>query len=161
MNICIIDTTIMLNLLEVPGCCAQKDDVLKEFKTILTAKETLVLPLATIIETGNQIAKISGSKRYETAAKFTELLKKTADGQAPWSFAKSEVKVDDLRYYADNYLDFAKQSVGLGDLSIIRTYEKCKTLIVGGTVWIWSKDKHLAAYREDVKKSTRRNSNHA
>jgi len=83
MNICIIDTTIMLNLLEVPERSQDKDDVKKQFAKILETKDTLVLPLATMIETGNQIAQITGSKRYDIASKFQEYLMKTADGLAP------------------------------------------------------------------------------
>jgi len=71
-------------------------------------------------------------------------------------FAKSEVTAEDLKYYANNYLDYAKQGIGLGDLSIIRTYEKCKAICVSGNVRIWSTDNHLAAFNETISGVNRR-----
>ena len=156
MTIRIIDTSIMLNLLEVPGRCSNKDIVMKQFDEYIKAKDTLVLPLATVIETGNQIAQVNGSLRYEIAKKFSEYLLKTADGEAPWSFAKSEVNLDELKYYAEHYLDYAKTGVGMGDLSIIRTFEKCKEISLGLPVMIWSTDAHLAAMRSEGEERPRR-----
>ena len=37
MNIRFIDTSIMLNLLEVPGKCAQKESIKEEWKRVLQA----------------------------------------------------------------------------------------------------------------------------
>ena len=59
MNVRLIDTSIMLNLLEVPKRCNDKDQVQEELKKALQNNDTLILPVATIIETGNAIAKIS------------------------------------------------------------------------------------------------------
>ena len=59
MNVRFIDTSIMLNLLEVPGRCAEKERVKEEWRFILEKKETLIMPIATIIETGNHIAHIA------------------------------------------------------------------------------------------------------
>lgn len=67
MNVRFIDTSILLNILDVPDRNQNKDEVVKEFKTLIGSQtETLILPLATIIETGNHIAHIgSGNVRRE------------------------------------------------------------------------------------------------
>ena len=50
MNVRFIDTSIMLNFLEVPGRCAEKERVKEEWRFILEKKETLIMPIATIID---------------------------------------------------------------------------------------------------------------
>ena len=40
MNVRFIDTSIMLNFLEVPGRCAEKERVKEEWRFILEKKET-------------------------------------------------------------------------------------------------------------------------
>ncbi|MBR0148159.1 MAG: hypothetical protein IJM23_03060 [Lachnospiraceae bacterium] len=150
MNIRVIDTTIMLNLLGVPKRCADQTEVLEQFKKALEEKDKLILPIATIIETGNEIAKIQGTKRHEIAQKFAVYLKNTANDNAPWSCESSEIGKKELMYYADHFTEFAIQEVGMGDLSIIMTYEKCKEIPAIGHIEIWSTDKHLSGYHEDA-----------
>ena len=77
MNVKFIDTSVMLNLLEVPNKCSDADKVKMEWKQNLESNDVLIMPSATIIETGNHIAHISnGSKRREIAKKFGEFLRK-------------------------------------------------------------------------------------
>lgn len=40
MNVRFIDTSIMLNLLEVPGKCSDKEKVKREWAEVLRAKDT-------------------------------------------------------------------------------------------------------------------------
>lgn len=156
MNVRLIDTSIMLNLLGVPKRCNDKDQVQEELKKALQNNDTLILPVATIIETGNAIAQISGNKRHDIAEKFALYLSKTAEGNAPWSCDSTEVAREDLLYYANNYATSADAGVGMGDLSIIRTYEKCKESLVVGRIMIWSTDGHLSSYQESEVYNTRR-----
>lgn len=77
MNVRFIDTSVMMNLLEVPGRCADSQMIKDEFRQIIDNKEVLILPIATIIETGNHIAHISnGNSRRTIASKFGELFEK-------------------------------------------------------------------------------------
>ena len=149
MNIRLIDTTIMLNLLGVPKRNKDEKEVREEFKRVLAKGETLILPIATIIETGNEIAKINGSQRYEIVSKFSEYLKKTSKGEAPWKPELTMINLEDLIYFAENYTSFASTGIGLGDLSIIRTFERCKEKLQVDSIMIWSTDKHLQGYKEE------------
>ena len=91
-KVLIIDTSILCVYLGVPGkeTCGSKGNkwnkiqVDEKLKKEEEAKTTFVLPLATIIETGNHIAQAS-TKRYEIAEKLANLMKLTADNQTPWA----------------------------------------------------------------------------
>lgn len=59
MNVRFIDTSVMMNLLEVPEMCSDAEKIKEEWIEVLKAEDVLILPIATIIETGNHIAHIS------------------------------------------------------------------------------------------------------
>ena len=159
MNIRFIDTSVMMNLLEVPGRCADSQMIKEEFRQVLDNKEVLILPIATIIETGNHIAHINnGNSRRTIASKFGEFLRKTAEGKAPWQLYGIELDKEGLLYLADNIVENAMQQVGVGDMSIIHAYEQYKSYIPGiGRIMIWSTDRHLQGYiEENVSETTYR-----
>ena len=159
MNVRIIDTSILLNILDIPNRNANHEEVIKEFKSLAESKnETLILPLASIIETGNHIAHIGdGNIRREKAKLFSTYLKKTANGEAPWEYFGKELDKDDLSIIADEFPANAMMETGIGDMSIIRAYEKYKELVPSiGTIMIWSLDGHLQGYSENVAPVIRR-----
>ena len=154
MNVRFIDTSIMLNLLEVPGKCSDKEKVKREWAEVLRAEDTLIMPIATIIETGNHIAHISdGHARRTITLKFKEYLEKTANSQAPWQLygnglEKEEIKY--LKYLAENMEKFTAWNIGIGDMTIIYAYEEYIQKVPSlGTVMIWSMDDHLSSYRQE------------
>ena len=103
MNVRFIDTSVMANMLEIPGKCSDAEEVQDEFKQVIKAKEVLILPIATIIETGNHIAHIAdGNTRRSIAGKFGEYLRKTAEGEAPWQLYGIEIDKEGLLYLADH-----------------------------------------------------------
>lgn len=159
MNIRFIDTSVMMNLLEVPGRCSDSQMIKEEFGQVLDNKEVLILPIATIIETGNHIAHINnGNSRRTIASKFGEFLRKTAEGKAPWQLYGIELDKEGLLYLADNIVENAMQQVGVGDMSIIHAYEQYKSNTPGiGRIMIWSTDRHLQGYiEENVSETTYR-----
>ena len=159
MNVKFIDTSVMLNLLEVPYMCSDADKVKEEWKQNLEAKDVLIMPFATIIETGNHIAHISnGNKRREIAGKFGEFLRKTANGEAPWKLYGVKNTKEELFYLADNIEEFATREIGIGDMSIVYAYERYIEETPGvGTIMIWSTDTHLQGYcKENVSMPRRR-----
>ena len=81
MNVRFIDTSVMTNILEMPGRCSDAQKIKEEFNFAMKQEEVLILPIATIIETGNHIAHIAdGNIRRNVAAKFGQCLRKTAEG---------------------------------------------------------------------------------
>lgn len=84
-SICIIDTTVFLNLLNVPGRNQDKDKVTASFKEYADLGATFILPMATIIETGNHIAQNGdGGTRRKTAQRFCKAVKGAFSGDAPY-----------------------------------------------------------------------------
>lgn len=153
MNVRFMDTSILMNLLEVPYMCDEAKKIKEEFAKAVEAKETLILPMSTIIESGNHIAHIrDGNIRREKALKFQEFFKKTAREEAPWTFYGIEFTKEDLELLADEFPDKAlNMKMGIGDMSIIRFYEKYKESTPGiGRIMIWSTDSHLEGYKETI-----------
>lgn len=71
MKIHFLDSSVFCNLLAIPGKSDRAEETKAELDLILKNKERerIILPFATIIETGNHISHISdGNVRYNTAA---------------------------------------------------------------------------------------------
>lgn len=151
MNVRFIDTSIMTNLLGVPGKCDKRNQVLQEWQQVLNANETLIMPIATIIETGNHIAHIaSGEVRRTVTLRFQQFLQKTAESKAPWTLYGNALDKEQIKYIAEHMEEFTREKVGIGDMTIIYAYEKyLNEQPAIGTVMIWSADEHLSAYRKD------------
>ncbi len=87
-KVLIFDTSILCVWLDVPGMdsCGPDQDkwdkarVQQKIEEEQVNKATFVLPLATIIETGNHISQAKQSRR-ERAVELAELMKKSADQQ--------------------------------------------------------------------------------
>ena len=143
----LIDTSILCEILEIPGksnpVSAKK--VVAEFCRLARKDVRFILPLATLIETGNHIAQNGdGNIRRKKAQELVEFVKKSMEVTSPfrqillWNSA-------DLRAWMDAFPDSAMRGIGLGDVSIMRDLEKAKSLLPSNTpIDIWSKDDHLA-----------------
>lgn len=148
-----VDTSIFLNILNVPGRNQHRQEVQRAFEQAVADKEMLMLSLASIIETGNHIAHLTdGSDRKRAGDNFAELLRKTVRSELPWTLDRRlAMDVEDLEFYAREFPSYAMQGVGMGDLSLIRDFQRyvdnLKRAGVRGTrVFVWSLDSHLAAY---------------
>jgi hypothetical protein len=127
-RVLILDTTVLCCLLKIPGKdIAGPDDDHWDHDRISELLElnegegsTFVLPLATLIETGNHIAQAS-QRRYELAQSFASIIRKAADATSPWAaFADQENlwgtrKLNEL---ADTWPDLAAQRMTIGDATI-------------------------------------------
>ena len=72
-SICLIDTSVFLNILNVPRC---NEDRMQNFKEYIELGCTFLLPMATILETGNHIAQNGdGTIRRKTAIHFVKEVK--------------------------------------------------------------------------------------
>jgi len=149
-----VDTSILCCLLKIPHRDDKYMEVEEELLGIFSRGETLILPIASIIETGNHIADISdGNTRREVARNFANYL---SDNKAPWSLVSLEWTPDDLRKFADIFPDQAMRQIGFGDMSIIDAYEDYIRRAPGVSVRIWSIDEHLMAYRHEAPEIGRR-----
>jgi hypothetical protein len=155
MSIGLVDTSVFCEIVPVPGRTQHQKRILAEFKDHIRHGVTLLLPIATILETGNHIAHIrDGRQRRITAERFVKLVQQAlgnVEGPAPWTVPQPLLAPEDLRRYLDKFPDCAMQGISLGDLSIIEEYERQCRLHQARRVFIWSLDHHLAAYDRRLK----------
>ena len=149
--ICLIDTSIFLEILNVPHKASQSELIFQELKEKIEARESLFLPMATILETGNHIAQNgNGDQRRICAAKFVNRVTQALEGESPFT-PINFLKQEDLQGWLKEFPDEAMQGRGLGDLSIIHDWQKICDQHPSRRVYIWSLDKHLKGYNRPPK----------
>jgi hypothetical protein len=153
MRVHFIDTSVLVNILDIPDMNQDRVEVLREYATLTgQSGNTFILPLATIIETGNHIAHISdGNIRRAKGIEFADMLTKIANDESPWKFFEDEVTQDEIRIIADRLPESVTYGSGTGDLSIISAFEKYRDNIPAiGYIRIWSMDGHLRHYEHEM-----------
>ena len=142
--ICILDSSILLELLQVPGKSQDAQGIQAEFRRRAEDGAQFIVPLAAIIETGNHIGQ-ADRDRYRVAGRFRRLVMSSLDGSAPFvvhPFPDPEA----WRAMMERFAEWASRGSGLGDLTILRTFEYHRQRFPQRSVEIWSKDEHLSAY---------------
>ena len=126
----LIDTSLLCVWLQVPGKETAGNNkwdferVNQKIQTEINAGTTLVLPLATVIETGNHIAQANNNKnnKYPTAQKFAEIITCAADETSPWAAFREQIvlwEAEELKKLADKFPTQAIQETSMGDASIV------------------------------------------
>lgn len=154
-SICIIDTSIFLNILDVPRQNNDKERVIRDFEEyILSEKVSFFLPMATVLETGNHIAQNGdGNIRRQKAQSFCDYVRDAVNRKAPYriiDFPEREVILDWLAEFPDsagrNKTPDRHEGTSFGDLSIIKQYEQVVSQLPMREIWIWSLDSDLKNY---------------
>jgi hypothetical protein len=159
LHVSIIDTSVLCNIINIPNRNEKRAEVLREFEKLVEDKQQLlILPFATIIETGNHIAHIAdGNIRRMRAQVMADLIARTANDQAPWSYYGKEFEREQLLEISEQLVDYAVAETGFGDLSIIQVYKKYKETVPNiASIRIWSLDNHLSGFCEEMPLSLRR-----
>lgn len=154
-KVLIFDTSILCCWLEVPGktTCGSKDEQwnksrIDEFiDKEQRADSTFVLPVASIIETGNHIAQTKGD-RFTLATQLAEKLRDTANETSPWAAFEHQVELwnkKSMNRLADAWPELAKQGLGIGDATIKDVAEYYAK--AGYEVEILTGDEGLKAYQ--------------
>jgi hypothetical protein len=145
-DIVLVDTSVLLNVYDVPGRNQHREAVIDRMQQLVDANDHLFIPMAAVFEAGNHIAHIpSGQERRAAAERFVAGVRSALNDEAPWkpiSFPSREEVFD----WLDGFPNLAMQGVGKGDLSIIKEWEACCRRYRMSRVWIWSLDGHLQAY---------------
>ncbi|MEZ4866887.1 MAG: hypothetical protein R3C14_36535 [Caldilineaceae bacterium] len=149
-SICIIDTSIFCNILNMPTKAQQHRETMMQFKQYIERSYTFLLPMATIYETGNHTAQNGdGRVRRKIAQHFVEQVRQAFTGRAPWTPTPFD-SLDEFSTWLDQFPDQAMLGSGLGDLSIIKVFDRQCELHPRRHVFIWSYDAHLSAYNREV-----------
>lgn len=159
MIICLIDTSIFLNLLNVPNCNQEHASVIQDFQTYINADCTFLLPMATILETGNHIAQNGdGTMRRKTAIRFVKEVKEAFTGVAPWR-PTTFLNTAEILEWIDQFPDLAgknkapnkQEGTSFGDISIIQEFHKSCNRFPMSEVFIWSLDYDFQNYHQKAK----------
>lgn len=156
-KVLIFDTSILCVWLEVPGmdfCGPDKDKwdkarVQQKIGAEQINKATFVLPLATIIETGNHISQAKQSRK-DCAEALAELMKKSADQQTPWAAFSEQSPLwspEKLKILAGVWPDLAVGKLSIGDATIKDVAEFYAKM--GFEVEILTGDQGLKAYEPE------------
>ena len=144
-EIVIVDTSVLLNVFDVPSRNQERDGVREELKRLLAAHANLLLPIAAVLETGNHIANSPNGRRWNIATKFRDEIRKALNGESPWvplQFPDRET----LAQWMDDFPDHAIRGVGIGDVSIIKEWEAVRRRHGNQRVRVWSLDDDLQGY---------------
>jgi hypothetical protein len=149
--ICLIDTTIFLEILNVPIKAAHHEQVLSELKIKIQNEEILFLPMATILETGNHIAQNgNGGQRRKCAISFVSQVQKALKGESPFR-PISFLNEDQLLQWLNEFPESAMRGSGLGDLSIIQDFNRLCQQNQTRRVYVWSLDGHLSSFIQNAR----------
>lgn len=124
----------------------------------LKAKEKLVLPITSVIETGNFIAQIKdGGTRGKAAEKFNEILCLVCAGKSPWILHDVQWDRGFLEQLLEgagtevSYIQHARNRLGTGDLCILAESRRYMER-TGCQVEVWTLDTKLAAHAATVQR---------
>lgn len=147
--VAIVDTSVLLNVLDVPQRNQDRDAVLKELESLIDEGTNILLPMASIIETGNHISRIAnGDARRQCAKRFADQVRMALAGDAPWQPMQTPTR-GDVGIWIDEFPDFATRKLSIADLSIVKEWEAVCKRIKRIRIYIWSLDKHLSAYNRE------------
>jgi hypothetical protein len=154
-KVLILDTSVLCCWLRVDGkdTAGPIDDRWDHDRIdlLLTAElakgSTFVLPIASLIETGNHIAQCNGN-RHQLATSLSQYLRQAADAESPWTaFTDQSIlwEREGLLDLADNWPALAVGGFSIGDATIKYVAEHYAT--AGMHVEILTGDTGLKAYQ--------------
>jgi hypothetical protein len=152
-----IDTSILRELIQVPGKHNQHEEVNAEFHKKAKAGEQFVIPITAVIETGNHIAHAKTGDRRTAATKLKNFLLSAANRLNPWVLHEVEWGQDFLERFlggdstGSDFVDLAGNAqMGGGDFSILVERDAFRQKSNGLDVRIWTLDKGMGAYSDVV-----------
>jgi len=153
--IVLLDTSVYLNVLDVPGRNQDRKAILDVFEHRVVDGDHFLLPMAAIWETGNHISRLeSGETRYRLGQKLVADVGKAIAGEAPYRpthFPEREEFLTWLQAFPDwvkrdKSHTRTDEGPSLVDLSIFKEWERTRSQYSMSRVLIWSLDSDLAAY---------------
>jgi len=149
-----LDTSVLVELVQVPGKCQRPAEVRAEFERRVAAGERFVIPITAIIETGNHIAQADGHRR-RAAATMVRFIEAAIAGTAP--FLLNLISWDDAFLTelcggdgtSQSFVDLAGNGqMGAGDVAILVERDRfvASSALNARDVGIWTLERVLGAY---------------
>lgn len=154
-RILVLDTTVLCCWLKVPGkdTCGPEADKwnFDRIDELLGQEEaqgsTFVLPLATLIETGNHISQCNGD-RFQLAQTLTTCLSSAANATSPWAAFGDQSDLwnaEGLKTLSEQWPNLAAARMSIDDATIKAVAEYYA--VAGFQVRILTGDQGLEAYQ--------------
>jgi len=152
--IAFIDTSVLCEILRVPMMFSDHERYLAEFQERRATGQRFVLPVATIIETGNHISQVNGD-RYAAAQRFEDVVRLALSGGGPFVTLELEwdnafmTKVLEDNITGQRFVDLAAAGTfGTGDLSILVQRDRFvqRSSFARNQVEIWTAEATMGAY---------------
>ncbi len=152
-TVTMVDTSVLCELLQVPGKSspAVGAELLDEVDRRWRAGERFVIPITTVIETGNHIANSSGD-RFALAGRFVQLLRVAISEQSHWRVLQTRLGPEFLASLCDgdstgkSLEALASARVGAGDVAILVEREQFRAMTAVRKVQVWTRDVGLATH---------------
>jgi len=145
-SIVLVDTSILLNVLNVEGRNERRDEVIHELADRIQGGDHLFIPLAAIVETGNGITKVANAvARRSAAQRFVRTVQDALDSVAPWKPLHFPDHTA-LAAWLQAFPDSASQRIGIGDVSIQHEWKQLCTKFPMSRVLIWTVDADLQGH---------------
>lgn len=150
-----LDTSVLLNVLDVPRKNSDRDQVRAEFARLGVEGATLIIPIAAVVEVGNHLAQLPGHERRDRSRTFATFLRASVDGAAPWvvsgaswddSFLRALLDGDQTRPSLE---ELCASGGGSGDSSILlelQRYRARTDLPSSLPIRLWTLDRSLRSY---------------
>ena len=155
--ICLIDTSILLNLLNVPNRNQDITRVTQAFTEYSDLDFTFIIPLVVVLETGNHISQNGdGRLRRESANRFFKTIKQSLNGENPFRISDFDL-TDELKDWLGQFPNEVgknklstkpNEGISLTDFSIVKEFEKLCQLYPMSEIFIWSLDSDLKNYHQ-------------
>lgn len=152
-TVTIVDTSVLCELLQVPGKCdpARSAEVASEMNRRWDAGERFVIPITAVIETGNHIAQCDGN-RYEAAGRLVRMLRQATSAESPWRVLQTRLGADFLEALCrgdstgQTLEALAAAKVGAGDVAILVERDQFLATTAVRNVQVWTFDEGLSAF---------------
>lgn len=145
-DIVLVDSSVLLNVLDIPGFNQDRDDVLERFGQLVDADDHLLLPMAAVLETGDHVADLSdGRERRCYAQRFRDCIREALRGDAPWTPIEFP-ETSQLAEWLTEFPDMATRNLGISDVSIIDAWQRACTRHPHQRVYIWTLHRQLGVY---------------
>jgi hypothetical protein len=153
-DVVFLDTSVLLNILDVPGKNSDRDDVVSEFRRLVKAGSPMVVPIAAVIEVGNHLAQLPGDVARNRTGRFADFLRQALAGTPPWVVSGTTWDESFLTALVNgngrpDLVELATQAVGSGDVSILVEVDRFLARTdrpSGQAVRLWTLDASLAAW---------------
>ena len=139
-GIAILDTSYLLELYQVPGCCKQSrfNTVRMQIGDIINAGGELFVTVPVLFEVANHIIHVrDGRRRRRLSEKFRDDVRQSLDGSGPWTIVASPwtivatgkdilLRSEDIIRLADRFLQNSGVNYSFADISIIDLADKLR-----------------------------------